>query len=218
MGKKRENPVAEILATAANDRFARQVLGMAEDLNSRMKESADLGRRKDELAKLKKAGRDLMARRIMEIADEEKARLADEISRRKKQWIEESQKHITRRAYELEAAKVRYAAMSENELSEALSELSAAEYLPTEPTVVDALFAEARTTLDAGEVQASRDLVLRKNYRAPWLQNSEAAALEIERKAYETLKPYEVPIIQRENGRTVAAVIEIKDLLDEVAK
>ncbi|MBM4388674.1 MAG: hypothetical protein FJ088_13105 [Deltaproteobacteria bacterium] len=211
---KAEKSIRELCAEAANATITGAIVKMADALNGRLLESKRLGRQRPELLKVQRAGSDEIARSVLEIVAIERDRLACELKHREKVWLDDRARHTEKRRLALDEAREHFGAMSDTELRAELEHLAEAEFVTSDAPVVDALFVAARrSAIDRAEVDAVRELALKKRYRDGWLQNQETAGLQREHEAYKKCKPREFPIIDRtQAGKVRTAYLSLEDL------
>ena len=213
MGKAKTD-MREILATASNNRVTAIILELTDKLNERLAESKALGRSPDELSKIRQKGKEEITKATLSLADSEAKRIAGELDKRRREYLDDREKHTAKRALELEEARTRFGAMGDDELKAELERISTADFITDSPIIVDELFRTAKSAgIDAAERDAYRTLVIEKNYREPWTQNAEARGLQAELKVYAETKPYTVPVVSRDGSTTRTAAISVDDLL-----
>ena len=206
-----ENPILDILSKAKNQSVVGPALELSTALNDKVKALRAYGEPKQKIELVFHEGRKQIAKAVFDATDRRSSEIRTDLATREKAWRDDAAQHINRRSIELQMAEVTYSAMSDNEIRQELEHISNAEYLDGDPLAIDALFVASKSSgLDATEIGAFREMILKRNYRAPWTQNPEAEAMQSELRAYDKLEPFTVPVVTGDG----IAVVNLSDLLD----
>ena len=209
-----QNPLIPILQSAKNSAITTKAVEMAQKLNEDAREWRRQGRPKQYIQTETQKRRTEMATALFDLVEREAEKLKAKTKADSVAWRDATERSLHSRAARLELARVKYEAMSVNELRTEINRVAGAEFVDVDPVEIDALFSTARMSdLDVVEIDAFRETIVEKEYQKPWLQSPEAKQRASEVALYQKQadRPYTIPAIMPDG---TPARIDFSDLLD----